>query len=160
MSLPIETLCEKCGAEPGQRCVGKYGRERVSFHRGRGSRAGVPKKYKRHAHAIESQLEDALAGALAAWMDHHDVAYATVSTQAPLSRYRLDMLVEVGERRLAVECDGAEFHSSAKAVEHDKRRDRFCATQGIAVMRFTGAEINRDARGCAAQIGLWIRAQR
>lgn len=70
------------------------------------------------------------------------------------------MLVTVAGRGLVVESDGIAFHSSLEAIERDKRRDRFCVTQGYAVMRFTGPEIQRDPRGCAAQVGLWIRAQR
>jgi len=77
-----------------------------------------------------------------------------------LGPYRLDMVVVSGNRRLVVEADGASFHNSPDMIEHDKRRDRFCVTQGYAVMRFTGAEIRRDPRGCAAQVGLWIRARR
>jgi very-short-patch-repair endonuclease len=67
--------------------------------------------------------------------------------------------VEAANDRLAVECDGISYHNSRDAVEYDKRRDRFFAVQGVFVMRFTGAEINRDPRGCAAQVGLWVRAR-
>ena len=100
-----------------------------------------------------------MVGAITAWIDHHD-ADAVLTTQVPLGPYRLDMVIESGNRRLVVEADGAAFHNSPAMIEHDKRRDRFCVTQGYAVMRFTGAEIARDPRGCAAQVGLWIRAQR
>lgn len=99
-----------------------------------------------------------MVGALRAWIDHHD-ADASVTTQVPVGPYRIDIMVESDGRKLVVECDGATFHNSTEAVERDKRRDRFCVTQGLFVMRFTGAEINRDVRGCAAQVGLWIRAR-
>lgn len=101
-----------------------------------------------------------MAGAIVAWIEHHEVPDTSIETQVPLGPYRLDMVVTSAGRKLVVECDGVEFHSTREAVEHDKRRDRFCVTQGYAVMRFTGPEIARDPRGCAAQVGLWIRAQR
>ena len=101
-----------------------------------------------------------MAGAIKAWIEHHDITDTTIETQVPLGPYRLDMVVTSAGRRLIVECDGVAFHSDIAAIEHDKRRDRFCVTQGYAVMRFTGTEITRDPRGCAAQVGLWIRAQR
>lgn len=107
----------------------------------------------------ESPIEVTLASSIRGWIHHHEAA-ATISTQVPTGPYRADILIEDGERKLIVECDGAAFHNSPKAVDHDRRRDRYCATQGIAVMRFSGTEIKRDPRGCAAQVGVWIRAQR
>ena len=100
-----------------------------------------------------------MVGALIAWIDHHE-ADAAVNTQVPLGSYTLDIVVTTAGKHLVVECDGVAFHSDLDAIEHDKRRDRFCVIQGYAVMRFTGQEIKRDPRGCAAQVGLWIRAQR
>ena len=159
MSLPIESYCPKCDAVPGQCCTGSRGQERRAFHRGRGSRRAAAATYSPHLHKIESPIEDEMAGAITAWIEHHEVD-AIVETQIPLGPYRLDILVTSAGRVLVVECDGAAFHNSPDMIEHDKRRDRFCVTQGYAVMRFTGSEIRRDPRGCAAQVGLWIRAQR
>jgi len=140
-------------------CIGKRGHHRRAFHRERGSRRAGALAYCPHEHTVESYIEDQLAGAVTAWIRHHDITGATVQTQVPLGPYRLDMLVTVAGRHLAVESDGMAWHSSPAAIERDKKRDRFCVTQGYAVMRFTGSEIRRDPRGCAAQIGLWIRAQ-
>lgn len=160
MSMPIESYCPKCAALPGQPCIGSHGRERRAFHRERGSRRGFAKVYSRHEHRIESPIEDEMVGAIVAWIEHHEPDDTTIATQVPLGPYILDMVVTSAGRRLVVECDGVAFHSAIDAIEHDKRRDRFCVTQGYAVMRFTGQEIKRDPRGCAAQVGLWIRAQR
>lgn len=38
MRNPLDIACPLCEAEPGQRCVGKSGAERKSFHRARGTR--------------------------------------------------------------------------------------------------------------------------
>ena len=160
MSAPIESHCPKCGALPGQVCTGKYGRERRLFHRGRGSSRAFAVAYSPHEHRVESPIEDDMVGAIVAWIQHHDVTDAVVETQVPLGVYTLDIVVTSAGRKLVVECDGVAFHSDLSAIEHDKRRDRFCVIQGYAVMRFTGQEIKRNPRVCASEVGLWVRAQR
>jgi very-short-patch-repair endonuclease len=80
-------------------------------------------------------------------------------TQAQIGPYRVDIMLEMGDRKLVVECDGAAYHAATKEqVERDKRRDRFFTAQGVNVMRFTGAEINRSPRACAAEVGAWLEA--
>lgn len=81
------------------------------------------------------------------------------TTQARIGPYRVDILIEHEGRKLVIECDGAAYHAATKEqVDRDKRRDRFFAALDIRVMRFTGAEINRSARACAAEIGSWLDA--
>lgn len=77
--------------------------------------------------------------------------------QAPIGKYRADFLFttsrEGGISKLAVECDGHDFHEKTKEqAAHDKKRDRFFAAQGIALLRFTGSEIYRDASACAEEV--------
>ena len=82
-----------------------------------------------------------------------------LTTQARVGQYRVDILLEMEGRRLVVECDGAEFHAVRKGqIERDKRRDRFFVARNIPVMRFTGSEICRSPRSCAAEIGSWLEA--
>lgn len=159
MSHPLDINCPICSAPAGQRCVGTRGRERKAFHRARGTRRALPHPVLYNPNVItESPIEKVLAAAILDWLDHHEIDYAEIETQAEIGPYRADILVWANERRLVVECDGAEFHSVTKEqVERDKRRDRYCAARGICVMRFTGSEIHRDPRGCAAEVGLWIR---
>ncbi|MCW3783226.1 endonuclease domain-containing protein [Defluviimonas salinarum] len=52
--------------------------------------------------------------------------------QAPVPPYRLDFLVD---RFLAVEIDGAAWHSAPEAVENDRRRDRVLRSQGYDILR-------------------------
>lgn len=137
-------------------CIGKRG-ERKAFHRGRGGRR---RDYVEYADFdTESPIESLMVSVLAGWLDHSG-ANATISTQVPIGPYRADIVIESYGDRLVVECDGEAFHSGRDRVEYDKRRDRFFVTQGIAVMRFSGREIQRDPRGCAAQVGVWIRARK
>lgn len=152
---PIERICPTCGAEAGQRCLGKRGHERKAFHRARGGRRKAHPIYSEPGVVTESPIEKELAGAVLGWLDHYGIA-ASVTTQATLGHYRADILIERDGRALVVECDGAAYHGSEEQVERDKRRDRYCAARGINVMRFTGKEIRRDPRGCAAEVGLWV----
>jgi very-short-patch-repair endonuclease len=158
MRHPLDIQCPLCEAAAGQRCIGKSGKERKAFHRARGSRRAAPHPiYYRTQLRTESPIEKDLVGAIQDWVSFN--GYLTdVQTQAEIGPYRADILLTEDDRQLVVECDGAQFHSITKEqVERDKRRDRFCAAQGICVMRFSGAEITRDVRGCAAEVGCWIR---
>lgn len=155
---PIERHCPKCHALIGVACRGPRGKVRKSFHRERGVRQ-IIKAATDHGKRTESPIEAGLLSFILGWLDHHEVFGWEVSTQVPVGPYRADIIVEAPSGKwLAVEADGAQYHNTKEAVARDKRRDRYFAIQGVAVMRFTGAEINRDPRGCAAQIGLWIRA--
>lgn len=67
-------------------------------------------------------------------------------------RYRIDWVFKASllEQPYAfVECDGAEFHSSAEDQERDRRKDAETQQAGIPLYRFTGSEIYRNARACA-----------
>lgn len=159
MRHPLDIQCPLCEAVPGQVCVGKSGRERKAFHRARGTRRKVPHPiYHRMPERTESPIERLLLGTIKDWLSFN--GYLTeVTTQASIGPYRADILLEDDEgRKLVVECDGAEFHAITKEqVERDKRRDRYCAARGICVMRFSGSEIHRDPRGCAAEVGVWVK---
>jgi very-short-patch-repair endonuclease len=154
---PLDIQCPLCEAEPGQACVGKSGRERKSFHRARGTRRKAPHPvYFRKVENTESPIEAALVRAIREWVRFNGLL-TQVTTQAEIGPYRADILVREVGRFLVVECDGADFHCITKEqVERDKRRDRYCVARGIYVMRFTGSEITRDPRGCAAEVGCWI----
>lgn len=158
MRHPLNIDCPLCQAEAGQACVGKSGKERKSFHRARGTRRSAPHPiYFRVSDHTESPIEKTLCGAIREWLTVHGLLSA-VTTQAEVGPYRADILVEESGRRLVVECDGRQFHAVTKdQVERDKRRDRYCVARGIYVMRFTGSEITRDPRGCAAEVGCWIK---
>lgn len=155
---PIERPCPQCSAAPGQPCEGKRG-VRKAFHRARGGRRKSIPMRPVYDLKVESPIEATLVRAIRGWIDHHD-SDADLATQVGIGPYRADILIEAAGRKLVVECDGAAYHTCKEAVERDRRRDRYCATQGMAVMRFSGTEIKRDPRGCAAQVGIWIRAQR
>lgn len=48
-----------------------------------------------------------------------------------------------------VECDGKDFHSSPEQLARDRKKDDEVGAAGIPIFRFTGKDINRNARACA-----------
>lgn len=84
-----------------------------------------------------------------------------VFPQAPVGPYFADFLIKArtyipGARKwapklsceLAIECDGYEFHSTPEQITYDGRRDVYFKSQGIDVLRFTGAQIHSNAWAC------------
>ena len=56
------------------------------------------------------------------------------------------------EAKLAVELDGARFHSDPEARQRDLARDAELATLGWVVLRFTYADVLRDPDGVRARV--------
>jgi very-short-patch-repair endonuclease len=76
--------------------------------------------------------------------------------QFPFEGYRIDIALRLPRYKfqyLFIECDGHDFHERTKEqAAHDRSRDRFMATAGIPVLRFTGSEIHKNAASCADQV--------
>ncbi len=79
-----------------------------------------------------------------------------VLPQYPAGYYRIDLVVEGGTRRLAVECDGDAFHNEANAVE-DAARQRELERVGWTFVRIRGSRFFRDPE--AALQPLWKRLE-
>jgi very-short-patch-repair endonuclease len=94
--------------------------------------------------------------------------------QGQVGKYRADFVFDVllpfNERTIyVVECDGHDFHDRTKEqAQSDRQRDRFMLARGIKVLRYTGAEIYRDAETVWREIvdiitdghgGLWGHPQ-
>lgn len=67
--------------------------------------------------------------------------------QFPVGPYRADLAIP--SVKIAIEADGAAFH---KDKARDKNRDNYFASQGWAVIRFTGSEIYRNPDSCAGEV--------
>lgn len=123
-------------------------------------------KWKLLLGATESPIEDAFLlalceGAAAAGYRIQKTPSANdviaVRPQRHVGRYRVDFVVSFrffgGEVNIVVECDGHAFHERTQfQAARDKRRDRSLTSLGYRIMRFTGSELNRDARGCAGEV--------
>lgn len=81
-----------------------------------------------------------------------------VSPQFKFGAYRIDIAMfgrnfDGKEFRLAIECDGHDFHKTKDQAKRDRKRDRFLQLWGWNTLRFTGSEIVSDADACAEEVG-------
>jgi very-short-patch-repair endonuclease len=54
--------------------------------------------------------------------------------------------------KLAVECDGKDYHSTTIQIRNDIKRQQELELMGWQFVRFTGAAINKDPRACAKEV--------
>lgn len=86
----------------------------------------------------------------------HDEGLFQISPQVKVGPYTVDFAIRCfacADYRLAVECDGHNFHEKTKEqAAHDKKRDRELQKYGYNIIRFTGSEIWSDPVGCAVEV--------
>ncbi|MFF7742972.1 AAA domain-containing protein [Streptomyces sp. NPDC007960] len=80
-----------------------------------------------------------------------------VRPQYPAGRYRIDLVVEGGTKRLAVECDGDAFHTEENA-DADAARQRELERVGWTFVRIRGSRFFLDPETALAP--LWAELQR
>lgn len=93
--------------------------------------------------------------------------YLRIEPQREIGKYRVDFAITARswwsddlmvESKVVVECDGHAFHEKTpEQAKRDKERDRFLASNGWTVLRFTGSEINFDPMSCAAGVAEFVR---
>lgn len=131
--------------------------------------------FERGAALCESPIEELMLAALMNDIELHDGSMFSmigtiqeleahrgpeffIAPQSQIGRYRVDFAVawwrpQGGLSRLAVECDGHDFHEKTKEqAQRDKARDRWLMSRGWPVIRFTGSEIYADAEKCAYDV--------
>lgn len=108
-------------------------------------------KFQANLEKCESPIERRLYAALCG------ISYSMYSTirpvrlQVAVGKYRADFMIE-GRKTIAIECDGHDYHERTKdQARRDKARDRFFASKGVTVVRFTGSEIWANPVRCAEQ---------
>ena len=95
---------------------------------------------------IEAAMRDALVNSINETCSRDDVPWELeLQEQARTDRAVVDFLITCGRVRLAVECDGHDFHDRTKErASRDRARDRRLQAAGITVFRFTGSDIHWD----------------
>lgn len=96
------------------------------------------------------------------WSRRFEWNWTAIIPQYRICRYRLDfgLFVRVrdgGVAKLALECDGAEWHSSLEQVAYDKNRDGFLRRRGWHVLRMPGWRLHHAAHECADFVSLVVR---
>ncbi len=68
--------------------------------------------------------------------------------QVKLGRFQVDFLVEIGQSKIIVECDGRDYHNPFK----NKERDKELKKHGYKILHLTGSEIYNDLEKCINKI--------
>lgn len=82
-------------------------------------------------------------------------------SQHSVGIYRVDFLLIAVDpqrrtsRRLVVECDGKDFHTSEQQIARDQKRDEEIAEAGLRVVRFTGSSIHSQMGSVIREIREW-----
>lgn len=74
--------------------------------------------------------------------------------QYGIGKFRVDFAF--ADVRLAVECDGRQWHDP----DRDARRDAVLGSKGWTVLHFSGADISHDAPACAARVVVEVTRRR
>jgi len=129
--------CAQCGkAYP--RHISLTGRTRFCSHSCRATWNDLRRRIARPT-SIERLLEAALrAAGVPAEREHR------------VGRFSVDFALPA--RRIAIEADGAYWHSLPKQQRADARKDAYLTSAGWRVLRFSEARILLDAAACAAEV--------
>jgi len=73
-------------------------------------------------------------------------------TQVSCGKFRIDIAVFHKGKKIAIECDGQQYHSSPEQKEHDRKKDLYLQKDRWNVYRFSGKEIYNDAAWCVEVI--------
>ncbi len=83
------------------------------------------------------------------WYDFFKTVGIHANRQKPIGPYIVDFYI--ASAKLVVELDGGQhFEQAGKA--HDENRDRFLQDQGLTVLRYSNADVNRNFRGVCEDI--------
>jgi very-short-patch-repair endonuclease len=74
-----------------------------------------------------------------------------VRSQCPVGHYRIDLVVEGGGRRLAIECDGDRYHPLEKLAE-DMARQAVLERLGWRFVRIRGSSFYRDPEAVMGEV--------
>lgn len=91
---------------------------------------------------IEEKMQNAL-------IDAGLLSISQYQALAPVRRYRVDYMIPTPNGgRLAIECDGLQYHATPSAYVLDRQRDNQLICEGITPVRFSYVDIENDIEGC------------
>lgn len=73
-----------------------------------------------------------------------------VKTQVSCGKYRIDLALPT--YKIAIECDGHQYHSTSEQKAHDRRKNAYLRQQGWKVLRFSGRAIHWNLPKVLAKI--------
>lgn len=100
-----------------------------------------PQSFSRVVEAVEAQaespFEEAVGKSLVAAGYH-------ITQQWEVGTYRIDIVVQYNGKKIAVECDGEQYHSGDEKVRADMERQTILERMGWRFIRIRGSEYYRD----------------
>ena len=101
----------------------------------------------------ESPLEELFWANTKRYLAEGVVPHAQVEVATQWGAFRLDFLFEVEGRKVAVECDGKDFHNARR----DEWRDALIMDAGGAdeIVRFRGCNLTYSLEDCLAILRFW-----
>lgn len=100
-----------------------------------------PRAYERLLRSIERESESPFEQEVASYLalcGYH------LKQQYAVGAYRIDMIALYRTRKVAIECDGEQFHSSEEAIRADMERQSILERLGWRFIRIRGSEYYRD----------------
>lgn len=73
-------------------------------------------------------------------------------SQVKCGNYRIDLAIYSKGKKLAIECDGKEYHTSPKQVVHDQKKNYYLSKHRWKVVRFRGVDIYKKMPWCLSII--------
>lgn len=111
--------------------------------------ADNPQAYSHLAEAVEakaeSPFEETVGKSLVAAGYH-------ITQQWEVGAYRIDMVVQYNGKKIAVECDGEQYHSGEEKVRADMERQTILERMGWRFIRIRGSEYYRDPGAAMARV--------
>ncbi|MGE4273112.1 MAG: DUF559 domain-containing protein [Desulfitobacterium sp.] len=111
--------------------------------------ADNPQAYSRLAEAVEakadSPFEETVGKSLVAAGYH-------ITQQWEVGAYRIDMVVQYNGKKIAVECDGEQYHSGEEKVRADMERQTILERMGWRFIRIRGSEYYRDSEATMVRV--------
>jgi len=102
-----------------------------------------PKAFANKMNAVERQAESPFEVAIAKALI---VAGYRISQQWTVGSYRIDMVVRYQGKKIAIECDGEQYHSSAESIRADMERQAILERLGWRFIRIRGSAYYRDPK--------------
>lgn len=113
-----------------------------------GSQFAVP-----HSNSCGSPIEQILSNALTASGINFITQQRIYYNEQLLTI--LDFYLD--SQKIAIYCDGFEFHYNKDSVIKDRTQDRILQLLGYKVLRYTGSEIHADVNKCVKEIQLFLK---
>lgn len=92
--------------------------------------------------SLESPIERIAVMQILKFRDSYGCRLFRVESHVSVGKYIADIVIKNDFIKVAIECDGHEFHEKTKEqAAKDKKRDREFQKEGYVILRYSGSEI-------------------